>query len=62
LRLAQSLLSHFGDIQVAQFSYAIHKEYVGTFDVPMDDFVGMEHFQSLQDFICNFPDILFLKA
>jgi hypothetical protein len=50
------MLGYFGDVEVAQFCDTIGEKDVGTFDVPMDDFVLVQDLETAQNLVCDFPD------
>lgn len=60
--LAHAQFCNFGDIQIAQFSDSIREEDVCTFDIPVDNFVLVQHFQPGEYLISHFPDKIFFET
>ena len=52
----------FGNIKVTYFSNSIVEKYVCWFDVSVNDFIFMKNFQSTQNLVSYFPNILLLKS
>ena len=48
----------FGDIQITNFGNFAVEEDVGRFDISVDDVSFMKFSQSLENVVCNFPDLL----
>ena len=62
MSFAPTFVCNFGNIEVTKFSDIVSEKYVSCFDVAMNDFLLVQFFTSIEQFIGNFPDIVLLKS
>lgn len=57
--MGENIHQVLGDIEVSDLGNSLSEEYVGWFDVSVDDVVLVESIQSFQGLVGHFPDVLF---